>query len=136
MIDADHFKAFNDMFGHQAGDGVLQRIAACIADSALSDEDCAARYGGEEFALLLVGPSAMLAGIVAEKIRISVEMLSADKRATTVSIGFAEMRPDSNYKPRDLIEAADKALYRAKSAGRNRCVAMDMAVSKADVQAA
>jgi diguanylate cyclase (GGDEF)-like protein len=76
MIDADHFKTFNDMFGHQAGDRVLTRIAATIADSVRRPSDCAARYGGEEFAVLLPGLTATAAKAVAETIRARVEALS------------------------------------------------------------
>ena len=125
MIDADHFKAFNDMFGHQAGDQVLVRLAACIVESAKRPSDCAARYGGEEFALLL--PNSNMAGALklAEELRARIERLSADKWATTVSVGVASLIPDMAGSPKDLIEAADKALYEAKEQGRNRCVAND-----------
>jgi len=129
MIDADHFKAFNDVFGHQAGDQVLARIAACILDSAKRPSDCAARYGGEEFALLL--PNTDLAGALklAEQLRERVEQLSADKWATTISIGVACLIPDMAGSPKDLIAAADKALYEAKEQGRNRCVGVDGAMA-------
>jgi len=125
MIDADHFKTLNDVFGHQAGDQVLTQIAACIVESAKRPSDCAARYGGEEFALLL--PNTDLSGALklAEEVRERVERLSADKWATTVSIGVACLVPDMAGSPKDLIEAADKALYEAKEGGRNRCVAVD-----------
>jgi len=125
MVDADHFKAFNDLYGHQAGDQLLTRIAECIAAAAKRPSDCAARYGGEEFVLLL--PNTELAGALklAEGIRKRVEDLSADKWATTVSIGVACLIPDMAGSPKDLIAAADKALYQAKEQGRNRCVAID-----------
>jgi len=125
MIDADHFKAFNDLFGHQAGDQLLVRIAACIAESAKRPADCAARYGGEEFVLLL--PDTDLAGAleVAEGVRERIERLSADKWATTVSIGVACLVPDMAGSPNALIAAADKALYQAKEQGRNRCMAIN-----------
>jgi len=125
MIDADHFKTFNDVFGHQAGDQVLVRLAACILESAKRPADCAARYGGEEFALLL--PNTDMAGALqlAEELRARIERLSADKWATTVSIGVACLLPDMAGSPKDLIEAADKALYGAKEQGRNRCVTSD-----------
>lgn len=125
MIDADHFKAFNDLFGHQAGDQLLARIAACIVESAKRPSDCAARYGGEEFALLL--PNTDLAGALklAEEVRDRVAHLSADKWATTVSIGIACLIPDMAGSPKALIAAADKALYQAKEQGRNRCVAIN-----------
>ena len=122
MIDADHFKTYNDMFGHQAGDEVLVRIAGRIAEAAQRPGDCAARYGGEEFAVLLSGQSMDAALAVGECIRANVEMLSADRWATTVSVGIASLVPDASLQPGDLIEAADKALYEAKSRGRNRSV--------------
>jgi diguanylate cyclase (GGDEF)-like protein len=124
MIDADHFKAFNDMFGHQAGDEVLVRIAANIRAAAKRVGDCAARYGGEEFSLLLSNTSVESARDIAEGIRARVESLSVEKWATTVSIGIAAIVPHADSSPERLIEAADKALYEAKSRGRNQsCVA-------------
>lgn len=125
MIDADHFKAFNDLHGHQAGDQLLTQIAECVAVAAKRPSDCAARYGGEEFALLL--PNTELSGALklAEDIRKDVEGMSADKLSTTVSIGVACLVPDMAGSPKDLIAAADKALYLAKEQGRNRCLALD-----------
>ena len=123
MIDADHFKTYNDMFGHQACDQLLVRIAGSIAGAAQRSGDCAARYGGEEFAVLLSGLSVDAALAVGENIRTNVEMLSADKWATTVSIGVASIVPNASLQPTDLVEAADKALYEAKSRGRNQSVA-------------
>ena len=123
MIDADHFKTYNDMFGHQAGDQVLVRIATSIAGAVERAGDCAARYGGEEFAVLLPGLSADAAFAIGESIRTNVEMLSADKWATTVSVGVASVVPNESLQPAHLIEAADKALYEAKSRGRNQSVA-------------
>ena len=93
MIDADHFKAYNDTYGHQAGDQVLVGIAICISDSVRRAGDCPARYGGEEFAVLLPGLSAMEAFTVAETIRLKVEQWSEDPSVTTVSIGVASMTP-------------------------------------------
>ncbi len=120
MIDADHFKTFNDMFGHQAGDQVLVRIAGSITEAVMRAGDCAARYGGEEFAVLLPGLSADAALAVAEGVRAKVEMLSVEKWATTISVGVASMIPTAATTPALLIEAADKALYEAKSRGRNQ----------------
>ena len=93
MIDADHFKAYNDTYGHQAGDQVLVGIAICISDSVRRAGDCPARYGGEEFAVLLPGLSAVEAFAVAETIRLKVEQWSEDPEVTTVSIGVASMTP-------------------------------------------
>jgi diguanylate cyclase (GGDEF)-like protein len=122
MIDADHFKAYNDTFGHQAGDQVLVGIAICISDSIKRAGDCAARYGGEEFAVLLPGLSATEALAVAEIIRHKVEGWSDDATPSTVSIGIASMIPAAGLDWPPFVHAADKALYAAKAAGRNRCV--------------
>jgi diguanylate cyclase (GGDEF)-like protein len=123
MIDADHFKMYNDKYGHQAGDQVLVGIAICISDSVRRAEDCAARYGGEEFAVLLPGLSAAAATVVAESIRLKVEQWSDDPTvATTVSIGVASLTPISTMEWAGLVEAADKSLYAAKRNGRNQSV--------------
>lgn len=120
MIDADHFKAYNDTYGHQAGDEVLVGIAICISDSVRRAGDCAARYGGEEFAVVLPGLSSAEALGVAETIRLKVQQWSGDPTITTVSIGVASLTPDTTMESSELVNAADKALYAAKAAGRNR----------------
>jgi diguanylate cyclase (GGDEF)-like protein len=122
MIDADHFKAYNDTFGHQAGDQVLVGVAICISDSVRRAGDCAARYGGEEFAVLLPGLSPTEALAVAETIRLKVELWSDEPQVTTVSIGVASLRPAATTDWSELLSAADKALYAAKAEGRNRSV--------------
>jgi diguanylate cyclase (GGDEF)-like protein len=122
MIDADHFKAYNDTFGHQAGDQVLVGIAICISDSVKRAGDCAARYGGEEFAVLLPGTNAADALKVAETIRVKVTGWCDDSGQSTVSIGIASTVPNAGSDWPQLVHAADKALYAAKAAGRNRCV--------------
>jgi len=122
MIDADHFKIYNDTFGHQAGDQVLVGIAICISDSVKRAGDCAARYGGEEFAVLLPGTNAADALKVAETIRVKVMGWSDDSNKSTVSIGIASAVPTAGSDWPQLVHAADKALYAAKAAGRNRCV--------------
>jgi diguanylate cyclase (GGDEF)-like protein len=123
MIDADHFKAYNDTFGHQAGDQMLVGIAICITDSVRRVGDCAARYGGEEFAVLLPGLSAVEALRVAETIRLKVQQWSDD---TTVSIGIASVTPAPALEWSMLVKAADNALYAAKADGRNRSVLASM----------
>jgi diguanylate cyclase (GGDEF)-like protein len=122
MIDADHFKSYNDTYGHQAGDQVLVGIAICISDSVRRAGDCPARYGGEEFAVLLPGLSNLEAFRVAEAIRLKVELWSEDPKVSTVSIGAASMIPVASLDWSSLIEAADKALYAAKANGRNQSV--------------
>jgi diguanylate cyclase (GGDEF)-like protein len=122
MIDADYFKAYNDTFGHQAGDQVLVGIAICISDSVRRAGDCAARYGGEEFAVLLPNTSATEAFEVAETIRGKVQGWSDDGAGSTVSCGIASLTPTAGMDWAVLVAAADKALYAAKAGGRNQSV--------------
>jgi diguanylate cyclase (GGDEF)-like protein len=120
MIDADNFKAYNDLFGHQAGDQVLVAIASSISDSVRRAGDCGARYGGEEFAMLLPGMAAEDAEKFAERIRVQVESLPSKGATITVSIGVASVIPAGTLSVADFIGAADAALYEAKAMGRNR----------------
>ncbi|MBN9050936.1 MAG: diguanylate cyclase [Rhizobiales bacterium] len=125
MIDADHFKAFNDTFGHQMGDDVLAALGDCIASVTQRSSDCSARYGGEEFAVILPGVGADETLCVAEAIRSKIGALrelqqGRPDRLPTVSIGAATLVPQAGLTPRDLIKAADAALYAAKEAGRDR----------------
>lgn len=124
MCDVDHFKAFNDTYGHQAGDDCLRQIAKNLSNGMERAADIACRYGGEEFAIVL--PDTPLAGarIVAEKIRLSTQALNlahdgSPYSLVTLSIGLATLAPTSLDGHQKLIEAADRALYRAKSIGRN-----------------
>lgn len=124
MVDLDNFKAVNDTYGHPAGDHVLRRVAGCVMDS-IRDNDLAFRYGGEEFAVLLPATGGRGGSHVAERIRQSVAQVvvregGAEIRVT-VSIGLATC-PDQAGSVRDLILAADSALYEAKRAGKNRVV--------------
>ncbi|MGM4990380.1 diguanylate cyclase [Tardiphaga sp. 841_E9_N1_2] len=121
MIDADHFKVFNDNFGHQAGDLVLCGIAWSIARHAKRASDCAARYGGEEFALILPGLSLADAIELGERIRVEVGHLERDgMTTTTISVGAACLVPSPLTTSNDLISNADSALYAAKAHGRNQ----------------
>jgi diguanylate cyclase (GGDEF)-like protein len=122
MIDADHFKSYNDTFGHQAGDQVLIGIGICISDAVRRAGDCTARYGGEEFAVLLPGLSPAEALSMAETIRLKVQQWADGPTTTTVSIGIASVTPNATMEWSELIEIADKALYMAKAEGRNRSV--------------
>jgi len=126
MIDADHFKAFNDTNGHQAGDQLLVGIAICISDSVRRAGDCAARYGGEEFAVLLPGCASADAFQIAETIRRKVMQWSEGPAVNTVSVGVASLTPAAGMHWALLLEAADKALYAAKAGGRNQSVLASM----------
>jgi diguanylate cyclase (GGDEF)-like protein len=117
MIDVDHFKAFNDDFGHIAGDEVLVALAECIS-SASRGSDTVARYGGEEFIVVLPHTGTAGALVIAERIRRAVEASPWKHRPVTVSAGAATLDPHMESFV-DLVNAADKALYEAKSAGRN-----------------
>jgi diguanylate cyclase (GGDEF)-like protein len=126
MIDADHFKAFNDKLGHQAGDECLRSIAATLARHAPGPGDLVARFGGEEFAMLLPGTPLKTARSVAEGLRAAIfnlgiaHPMGTDQRVT-VSIGCAAIFPSDKSTFQQLVAAADEALYAAKRAGRN-CV--------------
>lgn len=123
LIDLDHFKQVNDIHGHQAGDMVLQKVAAAIKDSA-RDADICCRYGGEEFAVILPGTNAKEASIVAGRVHRQIAQMSrrlpSNLRPVTVSIGIASRSQANLGHPAQLIEEADQALYRAKNNGRNR----------------
>jgi len=130
MVDVDRFKAYNDHYGHQGGDACLRVVAATVGATIRRAADLVARYGGEEFAVLLPETDAEGAEAVAERLRREVEALGLQHAArgteggiVTVSVGLAAMRPALCRAARDagaLVEAADKALYRAKQSGRNR----------------
>jgi diguanylate cyclase (GGDEF)-like protein len=125
----DQFKAYNDIYGHQAGDECLRTIARTIACAARRPGDLVARYGGEELAILLPGADEADAAVIAEDLRAKVEALrvrhdaNPPSRILTISIGSASRIPSldrSRIGPDDLITLADSALYRAKQDGRNR----------------
>ncbi|PKN37149.1 MAG: hypothetical protein CVU62_11115 [Deltaproteobacteria bacterium HGW-Deltaproteobacteria-2] len=128
MADIDHFKMFNDTYGHQAGDECLRVVASLIKDHARRPGDLAARYGGEEFALVLTNSSAEQARIIAEQMRkkIMETTIKYEKSVSTnitVSLGVASMVPGiGQANPDALILEADQAMYRAKRSGRNRVV--------------
>lgn len=126
LIDVDHFKAYNDSLGHLAGDEALRRVAAELARGSRRETDLPARYGGEEFALVMPGTDAEFAEAAAERLRQRVQELalphptSATADCVTVSIGLACLGAGEPATPTELIERADRALYRAKKDGRNR----------------
>jgi diguanylate cyclase (GGDEF)-like protein len=120
MADVDHFKTYNDEFGHPAGDVVLKQVAAILKE-ATRNVDCVARYGGEEFAILLPETAAEGAMEVAERMRTRVASGQFVGREITLSIGVAEFPTDADTGAK-IIQVADKALYEAKRDGRNRVV--------------
>jgi diguanylate cyclase (GGDEF)-like protein len=124
MLDIDHFKGYNDRYGHLAGDDCLRTIGEIIHAHSRANEDLAARYGGEEFLILLPGVDLATAMRIAERIRWSVEEHAiphhtADEGIVTISIGIAASRPREFSSYHELIATADGALYGAKAAGRN-----------------
>jgi diguanylate cyclase (GGDEF)-like protein len=124
MLDVDEFKAYNDTFGHQAGDDCLRRIAAQLQASALRAGDTAMRYGGEEFAVILPATDSNGGEHLARMIRLRVRDLeishaASAKKLITVSIGVATVVPSEHFAMSELVRLADAALYRAKAAGRD-----------------
>ena len=125
VVDADHFKSINDRFGHQVGDAALQRIAAGI-QGALRPADLVGRIGGEEFGVFLPGATRRQGVEVAERIRTlvgSMPLAAAGHARLTVSVGGVGFSHAASYD--DLFKVADRCLYEAKNAGRNRVCVMD-----------
>jgi diguanylate cyclase (GGDEF)-like protein len=125
MIDVDHFKKFNDRYGHQAGDEALQRIAAVVDSFARRPLDLAARYGGEELVLILFDLSRQHAEQLAELVRAGVQNLQISHidhapGVATISLGVAIVHPTLERSPEGAVQLADEALYAAKREGRNR----------------
>lgn len=128
VIDIDHFKKINDAFGHAIGDSVLQKVASTI-ENHLSHSDFAVRYGGEEFIVVIANQTKQEAKHIGEKIRLAITKLRLKQKKSntylpsiSVSVGIAEYEKDKPWK--SVFEMADSALYQAKSAGRNCCVAL------------
>ncbi len=138
MIDIDHFKPLNDRYGHHVGDQVLRDLAAVLVKD-MREMDTVARYGGEEFVIVLPETGASGALLVAQRLRRAVEQsrffLGPERRPEhlTISIGIAVLHDDASFK-RELIDAADAALYQAKSRGRNQ-VALASALPRLRPQA-
>jgi diguanylate cyclase (GGDEF)-like protein len=130
MVDTDYFKQYNDTLGHSAGDDCLKRVSAALADGLTREHDVVARYGGDEFLIVLYDSDQEGAAHVAQRILDRVRQLrlphpenpAADH--VTISAGYTTCHPQEGQDPHSLIDGADQALYRAKSAGRN-CTAGD-----------
>ena len=126
LIDIDHFKAFNDHYGHQAGDDALKEVANVINMSAQRPLDFAARFGGEEFALILYAPAGEYGRELPEQLRMAVRSLkiahakSSTDQYLTVSIGVALVMPGTKRSLAGCVQMADEALYLAKEKGRNQ----------------
>ena len=142
MIDVDHFKSFNDAYGHLAGDECLKAIAHCLRHVALKPQDLAARFGGEEFALILPGSGADAANLVAEDLRDllserAIPQSSNKSGIVTVSIGIASCSAgDTVRRVAEIVRHADEALYQAKGAGRDRVVIWSGAQAQESIEAA
>jgi diguanylate cyclase (GGDEF)-like protein len=125
MFDIDHFKKFNDTYGHLQGDRIIREIAR-IMRRAIRQIDFPARYGGEEFAVILPNVDAKGALVVAERLRKRVQTFGFPSASgggplsVTISVGVTEFDPESAYAPSEIIREADRALYRSKDNGRNR----------------
>jgi diguanylate cyclase (GGDEF)-like protein len=136
FVDIDYFKIYNDLYGHQAGDDCLKKVAQTIARCAKRPFDFSARYGGEEFVLVLYGPPQDYARTLPEQIRRDVMDLGIEHEGSeisdyvTVSVGVALAPPGSGRSLTGAIQTADEAMYQAKQEGRNRIVFKDASESE------
>lgn len=137
MIDVDHFKAYNDLYGHQAGDRTLHRVAQVLQTFVTRPEDLFARYGGEEFAVLLYDVDGVKAENLATHMRKAIGAMGLEHRDSrlgqivTISIGVAIVEPSPERRARGAVQLADEALYQAKTRGRNRVEVLDPSAHKA-----
>jgi diguanylate cyclase (GGDEF)-like protein len=127
MIDVDHFKLYNDTYGHPEGDACLTKLGETLSGIAADTMGFAGRYGGEEFCLLLPNTDSARAREIGETVRAAVQELrlphiTSSHEVVTASVGVACTKPNDTQRPGDLIEAADAALYAAKHGGRNAVV--------------
>jgi diguanylate cyclase (GGDEF)-like protein len=136
MLDVDHFKSYNDHYGHQAGDQALRMVAGLIAAHARRTTDIVARYGGEEFSLLAPATDcahalAIARAICVEMAQLAIAHAGSPYGVITLSIGVAALVPDEACTPAMLVHRADQALYAAKQAGRNRALGFDAVAADA-----
>ncbi|MGK7933938.1 MAG: diguanylate cyclase [Microcystaceae cyanobacterium] len=128
LADVDNFKAYNDTYGHQAGDSCLKEVAQIFLQSANRPTDLAARYGGEEFAMILANTDLKGAKVIAKRIQTAIRTLKIPHHTSTtinyvtLSMGIASMIPHQDNSYTALIEQADQCLYQAKRQGKNRFV--------------
>ena len=129
LLDIDHFKEFNDLYGHQAGDDCLRAVAMCVSAQCRGPSDIACRYGGEELAIILGNTNLDIATSIADAVRREILTLgiphsgNSASNYVTASFGVAgavAREGGSHRMPEGLLQSADHALYKAKSAGRNR----------------
>lgn len=130
LVDVDHFKSYNDHYGHQAGDRALRRVAETLQSFPGGPLDLLARYGGEEFAVVLNDIDSREATRVADRMRRAVRELAIEHRGgvagrVTISVGVAAVAPAAGREPRGALQLADQALYEAKTRGRNRVELME-----------
>jgi diguanylate cyclase (GGDEF)-like protein len=136
MADIDAFKSFNDTYGHLAGDECLRKIAVALRSPLMRSADLAARFGGEEFVILLPDTDLAGAAYIAEAIRLDVKNMAITHAGSdtgglvTMSFGVTAGKPSAKMIDLDLVCAADKALYRAKEGGKNRCVTANLEETK------
>jgi diguanylate cyclase (GGDEF)-like protein len=141
LIDLDSFKQFNDTYGHQAGDDCLRRVSKAIRKHANRSSDLVARYGGEELVVLLPNTNSEQAIQLAERMRIGVKELAiphvtskvANNSIVSVSIGIATLEPSVSLDKFDLLQKADKALYKAKAEGRNQTVVSSCVTAQQEI---
>lgn len=126
LIDIDHFKKYNDGYGHQGGDDCLRKVARTLAATVKRPGDLVARYGGEEFVVVMPGTDRDGAAKIAEALRSGVDGMNLPHQYSTtadhvtISLGGASMLPNAESSPEELIAKADEALYRSKELGRNQ----------------
>jgi len=131
MVDIDHFKDYNDNYGHIQGDNCLKMVAHGLANSLQRHVDKVSRYGGEEFAVILPSTDAEGAYTVAQRMRADIEEMNIEHCASgtcasvTVSIGVSSLVPTTEILSTRLVNAADQGLYKAKESGRNRCCTIE-----------
>jgi diguanylate cyclase (GGDEF)-like protein len=129
MVDIDHFKRFNDTYGHLVGDDVLCLVARALTGAVVRPGDLVSRFGGEEFAVILPDTDAAAASVVADRVLQAVRevrLRQAPAASIAVSIGAATTSGGDRIPAADLLSSADTALYRAKEQGRDRCVGADV----------